>query len=122
VTYTVSYGRWVAFQLTGAVLGTAWVVGGALRAERPAMLPFVLVFVGAIWWVSLRGLVTRVDLAGRTLVVHTPVRTLQMSADEARLAVPRFWYANLRGPDQMRGFDLPNTRDTKELARLIRES
>lgn len=122
MTYTVTYGRWTALQVAASAITSLWVATLAWQVT-PVLALLGVVVLGAAWWVILRMLVTRVHLVGRTVFVHTPLRTVQLSADEVSLRVPplRLSYAYLRGPQQMLGFQLPNTEGTRELARLVKD-
>ncbi|HWL37328.1 MAG TPA: hypothetical protein VNQ77_14185 [Frankiaceae bacterium] len=121
-TYSVEYGHWTTLQVSGAVVASVWMAWLAWQVT-PVLALLAFVVLGVVWWVVLRMLVTRIHLVGRMLLVHTPLRTVQLSADEVSMRVPalRLSYAYLRGPQQMRGFQLPNIEGTRELARLIRE-
>lgn len=118
---TVSYGRWAALHVVGAVLAGGWVIGGTLVASPrpwPAVLP-VAMLVGAFWTYNLRSLVLAAGLTPDELVLRMPVRTVPIPRDEVTTRL-NFLYARVRRRGRWRWFYLPLTRDTDRLLAQLR--
>lgn len=114
---TVSYARWAALGLAGAVVGGGAVSGWLLRDGRWPLALVVLLLCGA----QVRTAVLRVTLAGDGLLVRT---LFAVDAIPRGDVVVQRWpllpYVSVFRRGRGLPYTLPRTRKTRELLAAIR--